>query len=123
MGVNKFEPLTDSEDSDSEDINPLVPNIPDRWLQFIMGAPVAANNFEVSSDTPSTETDSEDGPPSLEEIPIPFFEVRCIATTGARSNLLYSQMANGRALPCPLSNSGARFIYIKPCQNGRQERP
>ena len=85
MGVNKFEPLTDS-DSDSEDINPLVPNVPDRWLQFIMGAPVAAN-FEVSSDTPSTETDSEDGPPSLEEIP--FFEVRCKAT-GARSNLLNS---------------------------------
>jgi len=67
MVVNKFEPLPDS---DSEENNPLVPNV-SGWIQFIMGAPA---NFEVSSDTPSTETDS-DGPPSLEEIP--FYEVCC----------------------------------------------
>ena len=67
MVVNKFEPLPDS---DSEEDNPLVPNV-SRWVQFIMGAPGVAN-FEVSSDTSSTETDS-DVPPPLEEIP--FYEV------------------------------------------------
>ena len=66
MVVTKFEPIPDS---DSEDI-PLVPNA-SGWIQFIMGVPA---NFEVSSDTPTTETD-DDVPPPLESPP--FYEVSC----------------------------------------------
>ena len=66
MVVTKFEPLPDS---DSED-TPLVPNV-SGWIQFIMGAPA---NFEVSSDTSTTETD-DDVPPPLETPP--FYEVSC----------------------------------------------